>query len=65
MCRRNGVSLVFGFSRIVSATVIDRTRQGKYRLEVVRLKDKEEQGENPWRIHKQRVELSWQDVGSQ
>ncbi|KAG9858932.1 hypothetical protein KCU98_g279, partial [Aureobasidium melanogenum] len=45
--------------------IMCRRNGGKYRLEVVRLKDKEEQGENPWRIHKQRVELSWQDMGSQ
>ncbi|KAG9526715.1 hypothetical protein KCV07_g238, partial [Aureobasidium melanogenum] len=44
--------------------IMCRRNGGKYRLEVVRLKEKEEQGENPWRISKQRVELSWQDMGT-
>jgi hypothetical protein len=66
MRRRNGASLVSvsAFSRIVSATVIDRILDRYKRLEVVRLKGKQEQGENPWRVRKQRVELSWQDMGS-
>ncbi|KAG9518833.1 hypothetical protein KCU93_g8323, partial [Aureobasidium melanogenum] len=66
MRRRNGASLVSvsAFSRIVSATVIDRILDRYERLEVVRLKGKQEQGENPCRVRKQRVELSWQDMGS-
>ncbi|KAJ5691616.1 hypothetical protein N7488_012351 [Penicillium malachiteum] len=35
-------------------------RQGK--LEMVRLKELEEKGGNPWRINKQQVRLSWQDL---
>ncbi|KAB8235184.1 uncharacterized protein BDW43DRAFT_271215 [Aspergillus alliaceus] len=41
-----------------------RRQGGKHWLELLRLKDLEENGENPWRIHKQEVRLSWQDMGT-
>jgi hypothetical protein len=38
------------------------TLQGHYDLEMVRVKEIEERGENPWRIRVQSVGLDWQDL---
>lgn len=36
--------------------------KGHYDLEMVRVKEIEERGENPWRIRVQNVVLDWQDL---
>lgn len=36
--------------------------KGHYDLEMVRIKEIEERGENPWRIRVQNVTLDWQDL---
>jgi hypothetical protein len=38
--------------------------QGEYELELRRLQEKEEKGENPWRISELKVSLNWQDRGN-
>ncbi|KAH6684275.1 hypothetical protein B0J14DRAFT_555255 [Halenospora varia] len=47
-----------GYPRLMA-----RRQGGRYKLEVVRLKDLEEKGENPWRVSKQHVRVSFQDLG--
>ncbi|KAJ5741065.1 hypothetical protein N7493_000937 [Penicillium malachiteum] len=42
-----------------------RRQGGKWKLELVRCKELEEEGESPWRINKQQVRLSWQDLPTQ
>lgn len=39
--------------------------KGHYDLEMVRVKEIEERGENPWRIRVQNVVLDWQDLPGQ
>jgi hypothetical protein len=36
--------------------------EGYYDLEMVRVKEIEDRGENPWRIRVQNVTLDWQDL---
>ncbi|OCK74674.1 hypothetical protein K432DRAFT_310270, partial [Lepidopterella palustris CBS 459.81] len=43
--------------------VMARRNGAGYKLELVRLKGKEEKGENPWRISALKVTLDWQDKG--
>ncbi|PCH01082.1 Hypothetical protein PENO1_044650 [Penicillium occitanis (nom. inval.)] len=44
--------------------VMARRQAGYYDLEMVRVKEIEERGENPWRIKVQNVVLDWQDLPS-
>ncbi|ETS86661.1 hypothetical protein PFICI_00489 [Pestalotiopsis fici W106-1] len=53
--RRNGDGL---------PCVMERRTGGRYDLELVRVPELEEKGENPWRISKQTVKLSVMDLGA-
>jgi hypothetical protein len=66
MARRQGVSLqnMTHSFRPISCVQPHDILQGEYELELRRLPEMEEKGENPWRISELKVSLDWQDRGN-
>ncbi|AEO71300.1 uncharacterized protein THITE_2058677 [Thermothielavioides terrestris NRRL 8126] len=56
--------LFYKFDAEGRPSVMARRQGGGYELELVRVKEKEEAGENPWRISELKASFHWQDRGN-